>query len=191
MKLIDISTPKHPNTFTMVDDADYGEINKWHWMVSKVSNNFYAIRWMPGGGRNNQTLILMHREILKSPPKTLTDHRDGNGLNNQRSNLRICTSLENRRNSRKILSRKSRKTTSRFIGVVAVKARKKTLKYIARISICGVKMNLGTFRDELRAALAYDAAAKKYHGEFARLNVPEPTLYGGGNINTPTQGGKT
>ncbi len=91
MKLIEISTKKYPNTFTMVDDEDYEELNKYKWLAHKKPTNStqYAIRC---------GTIRMHRIIMKTPDGLEVDHIDGNGLNNQKSNLRNVTNAKNQYN---------------------------------------------------------------------------------------------
>ena len=83
----------------LVDDEDYDFLNQWKWSLLPNRNNNYAIRGEKKNGRHKT--ILMHREILRYHDTiNIIDHIDRNGLNNQRSNLRIVTQLENLRNSR-------------------------------------------------------------------------------------------
>jgi hypothetical protein len=93
------------------------------------------------------------------------DHKDGNGLNNTRSNLRPCTQGQNNMNQRK-----RKNATSRFKGVTWSAADE---KWKACITANHVQHHLGYFCDEEEAARAYDKAARSLHGEFARLNFPE------------------
>lgn len=105
----------------------------------------------------------MHRLILGvTNPKIKIDHRDGNGLNNQRHNLREATQAQNLANSR------PRSGSSRFKGVTF----RSPDKWIAQISKDGKHTYLGIFRDEFDAATAYNFAAIEMFGEFARLNRP-------------------
>jgi hypothetical protein len=92
----------------------------------------------------------------------MTDHRDGNGLNNQRHNLRICTAKENGRNQRI-----NSVNTSGYKGV---SWKKDQHKWLSQIIVDNRAYNLGTFVCPLRAAKAYNDAAEKYFGEFARPN---------------------
>jgi hypothetical protein len=93
----------------------------------------------------------------------LVDHKDNNGLNNQKYNLRVCTQWQNLRNS----TRRSN-NTSGFKGVSRFRN-----KWISRIRTDEGRICLGTFNTPEEAAIAYDEAALKYHGEFANLNFPE------------------
>jgi hypothetical protein len=109
----------------------------------------------------------MHREIaihagLPDSPKY--DHRDGNGLNNQRENLRPCTESQNSQNRRKSVGK-----TSKFKGV-AWHIRK--LRWIATLAHNGKRHYLGYFKTQQSAARAYDAVAREHFGEFAVLNFP-------------------
>ena len=162
MKLIDVSSPKYPNTFVQVDDADFEHLNQWKWYVSAEKHTAYARRQKRANGLRKD--VSMHREILLPPKNITVDHIDGNGLNNQRSNLRLATNSENQRN-RAIQSN----NTSGYIGVFW---RKRESMWIAVIESCGKKHHIILSHDPIIAAKARDAAAIKYHGEFARLNFP-------------------
>lgn len=130
--------------------------------------NPYAIRHVrrPGGKQITQYL---HREILGLEPgdPRQVDHINGNTLDNRRENLRICDCTENNCN----VPCRSNNTT----GYKGVGWRKERGKYRARIKLNGKETHLGYYDDPVIAAIAYDAAARKYHGEFAYLNFPEVT----------------
>jgi hypothetical protein len=116
--------------------------------------------------KNKARIVSLHREIMNNPDGLLVDHANGDGLDNRRTNLRLATHSQNQFNKRKTKS----KTSSRFIGVYFEKRKN---RWMARIHYHGKRIWLGSFKSEFDAAKAYDAAAKKYHGEFARLNFPE------------------
>ena len=145
--------------FAMVDDADFEWLNQWKWHTAKGCNTYYARR---AGPRPKQKPVFMHREII-SPSKHLeTDHRNGNGLDNRRENIRACTLTENRRNSVAYANNRSGfKGVSSFTG-----------KWVAQISYNNKTIYLGRFVSKVAAARAYDEGAKKYYGEFAKLNFP-------------------
>ncbi len=166
MKLIDISTPKHPNTFTKVDDEDYDWLNQWNWYSKPDRNTAYSHRnhtIHTITGRIRQS-IRMHRVILGVGYGVQVDHINGDGLDNRRENLRVCTVAENARNSKPRLG-----TVSRFKGVALTRGGKKFCAQI-HAPITGQKKHLGTFDTEIEAAKAYNAAAIQAYGEFARIN---------------------
>lgn len=108
----------------------------------------------------------MHRQILGlTDSKVQCDHKDGNSLNNQRSNLRIVTNQQNSFNMKSRIG-----CVSKYKGVVWDKTHN---KWQVRISVSGKRKHIGLFIDEVEAAKAYDTAAKKYFGEFAKLNFPK------------------
>jgi hypothetical protein len=146
----------------LVDDEDYEELSKYKWYAwgGIVSRTAYAQRNIKRMDGN--TTIFMHRSIVIVPHGMVIDHIDGNGLNNQRSNLRICTRSENMRNQQL-----HRNNTSGFKGV-GWDAKRGFWK--ASIKIEGRQVHLGTFHDKRKAADAYDNAAELHHGIFARKN---------------------
>lgn len=106
---------------------------------------------------------MLHRFLLNvTDPSVKVDHRDGDGLNNVRSNLRTCTDRQNGANSRKWPA-----CSSTFKGVWWHKRMK---RWIAVISVEGRTIHLGYFELETDAARQYNAVAFLVHGEFARLN---------------------
>ncbi|MFA5382234.1 MAG: AP2 domain-containing protein [Candidatus Micrarchaeia archaeon] len=154
--------PLTQNKFALVDDADYAELSKHKWHVRKIRNKFYAVRaiWNPKGVIS----FSMHREILglKKGDRKLVDHRDDNGLNNQRSNIRTCSVSQNAMNK---LSNAG--SSSKYKGVCWDKWSK---KWRASIMIAGKGVFLGNFKTELEAAKTYDDAAREHFGEFAKTN---------------------
>lgn len=141
----------------LVDDGDFELLNKYKWSAHKGRGAWYATR---GVGP-----IKMHRQITHAPIGAVVDHINGNGLDNRRINLRVCSHSENMRNS----ALRSDNTT----GYKGVRKRTDRKWYSAEIRVNGLSVNLGRFETAEGAARAYDEAAKKYFGDFARLNFQE------------------
>jgi hypothetical protein len=120
----------------------------------------YACRGERAGGKFRR--ILLHRLISGAPQGVIVDHIDGDRLNNRRENLRLCGNAENLRN------RKTPKNNKTGYKGVSRDARRN--KYQAIIKAENKKHYLGSFDTPEKAALAYNAAAIRLHGEFARLN---------------------
>ena len=110
----------------------------------------------------------MHRQILKVPDDMFVDHINRNSLDNRKANLRPATPSQNVRNRAK---NTNRTYTSKYKGVTWNRCIK---PWRAHIHFNHKLISLGSFDDEIRAAKAYDRAARRYHGEFAVLNFPEP-----------------
>lgn len=148
----------------LVDDDDYDELIKYHWRVRVFKHTSYATRVMRINGV--QRTISMHRQILGilDTPELRADHIDFNGLNNQKSNLRTCTHQQN--NKYKQSAKKSR---SKYLGVAPI-SKLHNKRYRATIYHNYKQYHLGYYATEEEAALAYNEAAKKFHGEFANLN---------------------
>ena len=105
----------------------------------------------------------MHTLILQTPKGMCSDHINGDGLDNRRCNLRICTYAENAHNRNKYVRQKA----SIYKGVCWHNTMR---KWMPSITICGKRIYLGFFESEVEAAKSYNEAAKKYYGEFAKLN---------------------
>ena len=148
----------------LVDDEDYEYLNQWKWCLRGTKlGKPYALRIIRKSKKNNISLtIYMHRHLMKPKKGYVIDHIDGNSLNNQKNNLRICTQSQNLSNQ-KI----GKSNTSGYKGVSYNKGHG---KYHSRIKFNKKSIHLGCFVNLKDAARAYNAAAIKYHGEFANLN---------------------
>lgn len=160
MKEIKLTTP---GKVALVDDQDFDELNKFSWHVRRG----YVVRTK--NIDKKKIAFFMHREIMNTPAGMDTDHKDHNGLNNQRSNLRVCTRLQNMHNRKK----QSNGITSKFKGVY-LHTRPKYKYYIAYLWVarkCFSKSFPYTPEGEIQAAKHYNELALEHHKEFALLNV--------------------
>jgi hypothetical protein len=144
---------------TAVIDADDIDLVKgWNWCAMPVTN---GAGWYAYNAGNRK--LRLHQVILPAPKGLMTDHRDRNGLNCRRSNLRFATALGNSRN-------RFRSGVSGFKGVGR---RNYSGLWRARITVDGKRMHLGDWPTAEDAARAYDKAANKFFGKFAFLNFPD------------------
>ncbi|OGP87143.1 MAG: hypothetical protein A2031_08025 [Deltaproteobacteria bacterium RBG_19FT_COMBO_43_11] len=134
----------------LVDDDMFEELNKYKWYAHKRVSIFYAARCLPREG-GKQRMISMHEMILgKQPDNYEIDHKDGNGLNNQRDNLRIVTHRQNGQNRHQIKA-------SKYPGIYF---HKPSRSWCGRISISGKRKCLGYFKTEKEAFQSYRNAVK-------------------------------
>lgn len=145
-----------------IDDEDFEYIMQWKWTAYKGRNTYYAKRNMNNKGDNIG--FQMHRSLMRVYDRSiLIDHIDGNGLNNQKANLRICNYSQNGANK---LKRKGSNGT-KFIGITF---RKDTKKWAAQVMKDYKHISLGCYNSDIDAAIAYNKKAVELHGEFAVLN---------------------
>lgn len=142
----------------LVDDEEFESLNQYKWSAMNRGNTFYAKRTIIVDGK--QKSVLLHCAIMNGKG---VDHIDHDGLNNQKSNLRICTQSENLMNQRKQKNR-----SSIYKGVFFLK---RTKRWGATIQINGKHKHLGYFASETEAAKAYNAKAIELFCEFANLNI--------------------
>ncbi len=144
----------------IVDSEDFERLKDYKWcVVMRKGEPWYAKTVSPEG-----RLISMHRLIMNAPRGMLVDHRDHNGLNNRKGNLRICTNAQNTHNRRPCKG-----GTSRHKGVHFDKQHK---RFRAAIGHKSKRYNLGRFDNEDDAGRAYDKKARELFGQFAYLNFP-------------------
>lgn len=145
--------------FAIVDDEDFEYLNqyKWHYGLG------YALKCIPNTKNKKGRKIQMHRLLMNISNEISIDHINGNGLDNRRYNLRICTHKENLSNQKPQIGK-----SSKYKGVYWHKGIK---RWFSRIKVNGITVFLGSFIDEKAAARAYNRAAKLYFKEFSRLNI--------------------
>lgn len=142
----------------LVDDTDHQWLSQWKWHYHCMG---YAARHIRCNGK--RTTIAMHQMILNPPLGLEPDHINGNGLDNRRSNLRLCTRRQNNMNAKKQAG-----CSSIYKGV---SWHKHSRQWRAQIRINSQQHHLGLFNDEREAAIVYDKAALEHFGEFAWLNI--------------------
>ena len=145
---------------TQIDDCDVGKVIGKRVGVVRCHNLCYArISVRDKGGKLKR--MPLHKYIMNPPRGYEVDHIDGNGLNNKRENLRICTHAENLQNSKDRCHGKQK-----YRGVRLVPSG----NYVAKFFHNGKNIHVGTFCTEEEAAIAWNAKAKELYGKYARLN---------------------
>jgi len=146
----------------IVDDEDFEYLNQFRWCANQKKNNrFYAYRGKKINGK--YTMIYLHRFILKIIDKKIfVDHANMDTLDNRKINLRICSHSQNQMNKQI-----QKNNSSSFKGV---HFDKRCNKFFAVITLNRKRIWCGYYIDPIDAAKAYNEAALKYHGEFAKLN---------------------
>jgi hypothetical protein len=152
---------------TKVDEVDYPALSKFKWYTYKTKREVYAVRNLAcnefGYRKGFRTKIRMHRQILGlSCALPDVDHWDGDGLNNQRDNLRLCTRQQNLQNRRSAIG-----SASKYTGI----EHKQNGQWRARILIDDVRKSLGCYSTELEAALVRDRYIIDNNLNFFRLNI--------------------
>ncbi len=160
MKEIVINSKKYGCHAVMVDDEDYELVSSKAWYLKRSANTYYAVTNEYINGLHKHPK--MHRVIFGiDDPSVFVDHKDRNGLNNQRDNLRITDYSKNGAN------RQATKSSSKYLGVHWEKRDK---VWAAQTRINGKKKRIGSFKSEDDAAIAYNEKALEVFGEFANLN---------------------
>lgn len=159
-KLIPLRGKDGLGKYAIVDDYDYDLVAGYSWRGAISGNVLYAHTDMLIDGK--WRTVRMHRLITQATPSQLIDHKNRDGLDNRRDNLRAATRRENRQNAKQMSD-----STYKYKGVRLAKSR---YQYQATITVNGKRVALGGYRTQWEAARAYNDAAIKYFGEFAKLN---------------------
>lgn len=165
MKSFQIHSKSYGTKTVYVDDEDFNKVAYRPWNIStdRKRHTCYArgyVKKIKVNGKTRDETLAMHRFIMNCPKDRVIDHIDGNGLNNQKSNLRICTQKQN------MLNQKLRsKNTSGFKGVHFCNREK---KWVAAIAIDKKKKFLGYFKTKEEAHDVWVLKAKEVRGEFYR-----------------------
>lgn len=142
--------PVGKSAVAFVDNEDFELVSQYNWTLLKAHKNFYATT---KGGR-----LYLHRLILQDAEEV--DHKNGNGLDCRRQNLRVSTHSQNMANRGK-----NANNTSGYKGVNWCKT---TGKWRAKIQVCYRYICLGRYDTVKEAGAAYRQAAQQYFGEFAK-----------------------
>lgn len=152
-----IEIPLTQGKVALVDNEDYYWLNQWKWSAHYNYTKWYAVR------NDKGKIVKMHRLIISAGIGDEIDHKDGDSLNNCRSNLRFVTRAQNLQNRRA-----NRNSTSQYIGVYWENY---TSKWCAAIKKDGKTKKIGRFDSEEDAARARDQVAKEWG--FLKMNFPE------------------
>ncbi len=152
--------PLTQGKISLVDDEDYERLNQFKWYPNWNGYTWYAKRAnLRINGKQKQVYI--HRVIMNTPKGIQVDHRNGNGLDNRKANLRLCTHQENQFNKK--YAQKNNK-----LGIKGVCWREDMKKFHAQIWVNSKRIHLGYFNVMGDADGAYRTAEEKYFGKFAR-----------------------
>jgi hypothetical protein len=155
-----IEIPLTRGKFAKVDLEDFPLVASYRWRATVHARTFYAVTTTPR--KMGHKDIYMHRFLINAPEGKTVDHVNGDGLDNRRHNVRFATPVQQSANTGR-----HKRNQSGFKGV---SLEVKTGKWRARIFSGGKEVCLGQFPTKESAAAAYDAAAKRLRGEFARTN---------------------
>lgn len=163
---IPLHSRKYPGLVALIDEVDVPRVAGYQWFPDRRGQRWYARAYIRGAGRHGvQRHVYLHRLLVDASPGTEVDHRDLDGLNCTRGNLRIASHGQNSHN--KAVRRDS------SVGFKGVTWHKQHRRWWARIGLNGDHRSLGLYNTADEAARAYDAKARELHGEFARLNFPD------------------
>lgn len=146
----------------LVEEQDYSILQQPGWYVVAKGKDFKVVKDIFCDGKRRK--VFLHRILMNPLKGQIIDHINGNGLDNRRSNLRICTQMENSRNCR------GRFYTSKYKGVSFLGRSALHHPWVAQLRAAGKLVYRRCFKYEVDAALAYNTVALRYFGEFARIN---------------------
>ncbi len=156
--------PLTQGKFALVDDDDFERVAALAWHACKVPNkNLWYAKHTRLISKGKWQTVAMHRLILNESGRNQIDHRNQNGLDNRKANLRSCPQRKNQWN------RTASAHTAPYKGVDFNSVHPGN-KWRAQIAVNGKKLYLGRFATPEEAALAYDLSAARFFGEFARTN---------------------
>jgi hypothetical protein len=146
----------------LVDDEDYEYLSQWKWFAHFDGWNWYAGRNAPAETKSGYTFLHMHQDIMRDTvvDRWHVDHENGDGLNNQRHNLRIATPSQNQHNTR------MRKDNTS--GVKGVSFHRQSGRWHPHLSYQGQQIPLGYYDTFEEAVAVRKAAELEYHGDYAR-----------------------
>ena len=166
IKEIVVKSHVHGIKNILVDEEDYDKISSYKWWIKGDGKRFYAVTTVHISGTKKSKKLRMHRLLFDLPDSSIKiDHINGNGLDNRRSNLRMCSNQQNISNSRN-----TRGGVSKYKGVWYRKDGNRTKPWSANIKVNYKKISLGVYLTEDEAAKAYNDAAIEYFGDFAEIN---------------------
>ncbi|MEK6879410.1 MAG: AP2 domain-containing protein [Nanoarchaeota archaeon] len=168
MNKIELSGKNGIGKFILVDDENFDWLNQWSWFLVGRNLDYVCRRTHIGSAKNGTRKSVgfyIHRLIMDAPKDLQVDHRNRNKLDNRRKNLRFCNNSQNHQNQGI-----SKKNTSGYKGVNYIKSKWRVKRWRAQIRVNGKNLTIASFNTKEEAALAYNQAAQKYFGEYARLN---------------------
>jgi hypothetical protein len=154
-----ISIPLTLGQKALIDAEDLPLVAPFQWFAKRCRNTYYAARNLPRRDNGTRPQVKMHRAILGVSDDAVVDHRDGNGLDNRRQNLRHATHSQNAANARRRADNTS--------GHAGVSWSRTDGKWLVRLGNGG-RFYVGLFTDKKDAVAAYEEAARKRYGEYSR-----------------------
>lgn len=168
-----VEIPLTGGEVALIDVDDWEAVRRYAWCASRSKRGTYVVTNVVRDGK--RTMLKLHRLIMGAKPGQQIDHRNHDGLDNRRGNLRLATPTQNAANNRLTAGRPGYK------GVGWHKARGKWRAYV---TVDRHTRHLGLFDDPWEAAQAYNAAAVEAWGDFAYVNTRIVTeLLGGSSVS--------